>query len=572
MMVAPLAERDMLMCGMNMVAYPGGIGAWIDAGNGTEYWESVDPFWFRVGFNLECLESSLDTMLKMGVRYVRSCALIFQFMDWDATDGYTGLNASAIANFNIFLGELGRRGMRLTPSFMGPRWPSWSHPSLRQFYQVLNTSSGMSHAALQSVGQAIVDFVEHYQTNSVIFSWDLVSGFSGFIAHLEDPIDGFGLDVDASEIYDLMETVAEGIRVVDNRHLVTMTDDWPWSFGEESWLSGQVPPFYNESLVELVDYISVETFTDNATLPVVRYLQKPLVLSAVSSAHPTNRSANCRLLLDTFSEAFNKSYSGFVPWELSETFVIAKPADGDPVGQVLHWTWEALLLFTLYRDDSINFLNTTDYRLLASEPVFGTDGHVTMDLFMPEEIDGSGIKTNLVSRFLVMGPPVQSNSGLNVTSLLFPMGALHSLDNAGTLVRLSGMGSIIETGVRIENSSSWTALIEDYQPRRIRLLVNSTDSADIAIDTGSFRLVAGRKYRVVETDLTSGLSTQLTVEATQFLNLSFGVQAGSMRIEIIPLVDILNLFSLGASAGAVVMSLVLYYFFGRRGPRPNGES
>ena len=562
-----MAERESLMRGMNMIAYPGAGGAWIDLGNGTEVWESTEPYWFRMGFSQEVLECSLDTMQKMGVRYVRSCALIFQFMEWDMVEGYMGLNASAISNFNTFIEELDRRGMRLTVFFMGPHWSSAAHPSLGKFYQVFNASNGMSQTALEGVGQAMIDFAEHYCTNGAIFSWDLVGGFSKFLAHLKDTVDGFGLIVDASEIYSLMESTAEGIRAVDTKHYLTMTDDWPWTFGEDSWDNGHVPPFYNESLVELVDYISVEAFSDNSTLPVVRHLQKAFVLSAVASTQPTNRSKNSVLLLDTFSEGLNKSFSGFAPWELSQTAVITETLAVEQGSPVHYWTWDAMLLFTLYRRDSLSFLNTTDYRLFASEPEFTTSGHVTFELSLPEGIEGAGIQTNIVSKNLVMGDPVTSNIMVNVNTLTLPVDALESLNGASTLVRLDDTGRIIESGVRIENSSSWSATVEAYEPRRIRLIVNSSDSADIAVETGSFKLVAGRKYRIVQRDLSSGVSSEVTVEANQFLNLFFSVGAGSVEVQITPLIDLLNLFSWGASAGAVIISLVLYYVIGKRSSR-----
>lgn len=568
MRVSPLSEVDRLMRGMNMISYAGPRGFWFNLGNGTMVWESVEPYWFRIGFDEERLETDLDALQTMGVKYVRSYALIFQFLEWHPMNGYTGLNTSSIANFNTFLRELSYRGMILTVTFMTPLWSLIDHPSLLQYYRVFNSSSGMSAGALQSVRDAVVDFVEHYQSNDVIFSWDLVGGFSEFISHLRDPINGFGLDVNPVSMFDFIKTTANEIRGVDEDHLVTMSDDWPQNFGEDSWLNGHVPPFYNESLLDLVDYVSVRVFSDNSTLPVIRYLRKPVMISEIASTQPlnTDRQLNSKMLLDAYADAINKSYSGFAPWEFSRTAVLHQQHDPGSENLQCNWTWDALLLFSLYRDDTVSFLSTSDYCLLSTQPIIDIYGHVTFELFLPEDVGQNEIMVSLASGNLIMATDGALNSHLNISIPAYQRDELEVLGAANTLVTVSKLGKLVETGIRIENCSSWTSSVVHYQSRRVHFVLNAFEPADVIIENGLFNLVTARNYRIVNSNLASGDVLESLAQANQYLELLFSIEEGSILIKVTPLVDLLNLFSVGTSIAVIVVSIGVYCYMDRRRP------
>jgi hypothetical protein len=564
--VAPLAESEKLRRGMNMLSYASREGFWFQLDNGSLVWENIEPYWLRIGFNPETLEADLNSLQVMGVRYVRSSALIFQFMNWDESDGYTGLNSSAIANFDVFLEELGRRGMLLTPTLISPAWTPVEHPSLMQYYRVFNSSTGMSPGALDGICDAMVDFSQHYWSSDVIYSWDLVGGFSEFIALLTNSTGGFGFDVNPVAMFDFIEDAADQIRAVDTEHKVTMTDEWPWNFDEESWNAGEVPPLYNESLINLVDYVSVSLFSEDPTLPGIRLMQKPFVLSEVASSRvfDIDRETSSRMIIDTYAEVINKSYSGFAPWEFSRTSVLHEPADPLESDSIHDWTWDALLLFSLYRSDAPDFVSTSDYRLLSSEPEIDTHGHVALDFFLPEGIGGTNLTLQVVSENLIMATSKAVNSPLNIIQQVYGHEELDTMVTGRILAEVQGAGQLTETGIQVENCSSWTASVSRYKSRQLHFTLNALSEADIVVENGLFGLVERRNYRVVITDLVEGGTTESVAEATSNLELHFVAAEGAHLIMVTPLVDLLNMLSIGASATVVLLSLVVYCYADRR--------
>jgi hypothetical protein len=566
MRVAPLSQAEKLMRGMNMVSRASPGGFWFHLENGTKVWESAEPYWFKEGFDEDLLKHDLDALQTMGVRYVRCCALIFQFMNWNPITGYTGLNASTVANFDQLLEELSYRQMILTVTFLTPLWSMNEHPSLLEYYRVFNSSTGMSSGALSSIRLAMVDFVDRYQSSQVIFSWDLVGGFSEFIGTLLDTTTGFSLDVDVTSIFNFVEDTAEDIRGVVDEQLVTMSDDWPGSFGEESWQAGLVPTLYNKSLLNLVDYVSLRFHSDNATLPTIQHTVKPVLVSEIASTQPftRDRRVNSDLLLDAYTEAVNKGYSGFAPWEFSRTTIVSPENETGDENQDHLWTWDALLLFTLYRNDTVSFLNTTDYSLLATQPAFDVHGHVTIELSLLEDVSHNGIAVTLASRNLIMSNEGLSNCYLN-TSVIHLDGQLNVLGTANALVKTSRLERMIETGISIENCTSWIASVGQYGPSRIRFNLNSSEPADVSIENGAFGLLVARNYRVVVSDLSSEDVWEGLAQADECLKLCFDVEAGSMLIRVSPLAELLDVLSIGTSILVIVVSIVVYFYIDRKG-------
>jgi len=257
MSIAPLPDGDLLKRGINMAWYTNTQTVQFTLEDETVVVEDITPYWFSIGFDIDILRADLDALQTMGVRHLRISALIFRFLNWHDEFGSMGLNASVIASFDSFLTEVRNRGMILTVSFLGPSWSYSEHPSLMRYFRIFNETTGMNPSAIFNLGQAMVNFAEHYRTNDEIHTWEIVSGFSRFTEYLSNSTTGFGLVIDSTSLFDFLESVAEDIRIVVDEQFVTMSDGWPQDYDDEWWATGLVPIDYDERLLDVTDYIAL---------------------------------------------------------------------------------------------------------------------------------------------------------------------------------------------------------------------------------------------------------------------------------------------------------------------------
>jgi len=585
MSVAPLADSELLMRGINMAWYTNTKTVQFTLEDEKVVDEDITPYWFRIGFNLDILRADLDALQIMGVRHIRVSALIFQFLNWHDDAGSMGLNASVIANFNYFLEEVQNRGMILTVSLLGPLWSYSEHPSLMRYFRLFNETTGMNPTALFNLGQAILGFAEYYRTNEAIHTWELVSSFSRFTECLSDSTTGFGLVIDSTLLFDFLESVAEGIRTVDDEHFVTVSDGWPLDYDEDWWATGLVPIDYDERLQDVTDYIAICQYSDNATLNPAGSLNRPSLIVEIASSQLYNhsREVNSEVLLKTYAAAINQSYSGFCPWEFSQNLVVHEENTSISNHQRHDWTWDALLLFSLYRIDSVKFINTTNWYVLSTEPQFDQSGLVSFTLFhRPESVypvpfgfedersydpaDGGTIVT-VLSRNLLVGDALVINRQAMSGKPLYNLEELGICEYANTLVTIYDIGHVEETGIRLESNSTWEAVVDIYDSFQIVMEINTTGPAGIEVESGNFVLIEGNDYTVSYTDTISGVTWEKIVEADENLTIRVSLNASSLTIRITPSFDVLGMLSLGMSVSVIIISIVVFYYVDRRTPK-----
>lgn len=577
MSIAPLPQKDFLLRGINMPWYSNIRQDRFTLRNGTEVYEDITPYWFKMGFDSDILHADLDALSIMGVRHIRTVALIFQFLHWNPQFGSMGINTSVIASFDTFLQEVGSRGMILTVSFLAPLWSFSEHPSLFEYFRIFNKTTSLSPTALYNLGENMVFIAERYQNSNIIHTWEIVSGFSLFTECLSDTETGFGLDIDATALFDFFESTAEGIRAVAENHYVTVSDGWPLQYDEEWWNTGLVPVNYNERLQDITDYLALYHMSDNTSLQKAGSLHKQEVLVQVASSqlHNYSRKINTEVLLNKYIEALNDSYSGFCPWEFSQNIVFHEVNDSLPNHRRHDWSWDALLLFSLYRDDSIKFINTTNWYVLSTEPQIDKFGRISFSLFHRPEAaypwpygfgDGrtfdpahGGTVVTVYSGNLLIGDMLIINREYDSDTLLFGSEKLGSCDYVRTMSTLYDIGDVKETGIQIQSNHTWEAIVERYDAIQILLQVNSTGPTRLSVKTGEFNLLAGLDYTVSYTDLISDKTWQEIIEADSDQTISFNVNAGSLIINIYQSPNIVGMISLGLSISVIVISIIIFY-------------
>lgn len=577
MLIAPLPQRELLLRGINMPWYSNTERVRVTLSNGTEVYEDITPYWFKMGLDLNILRADLDALSLMGVRHIRIAALIFQFLNWHTEFGSMGINASVIETFNIFLEEVEARDMILTVSFLAPLWSFSGHPSLLQYYKIFSSTSGMSPAALFNLGSHMASITEHYQNSDVINTWEVVSGFSLFTEYLSNNETGFGLDIDATALFDFFEDTAESIRAVVEDQYVTISDGWPLQYDEDWWETGLVPVNYDQMLPEATDYLALYHTSDNTSLRHAGSLLKQEVFVQVSSSQLYNysREINSKVLLNIYLEVLNDSYSGFCPWGFSQNIIFHEENSSIPNHQRHDWSWDALLLFSLYREDSIKFINTSNWYVLSTEPQLDRFGRIRFTLFHRPEASYSppygfddrrifdpsegGTVVTVYSDNLLFGNMLIINREYAHSTLLFGSEKLGTCNYATTTSTIFDIGYVEETGIQIHSNNTWEAMVEKNDARQIMLRVNSTGLIDISVKTGNFALIAGTDYTVAYTDLISGRTWQEKIEADDNQTISFHVNTSSLSIEIYQSPDIVGMISLGLSVSVIVISIVLFY-------------
>ncbi|MCJ7817916.1 MAG: hypothetical protein MUP60_03615 [Candidatus Thorarchaeota archaeon] len=586
MSIAPLTAAHLLMRGINMAWYTNTETFQYTLSDETLVEEDVTPYWFKIGFDCDILRADLDTLQLMGVRHIRISALIFQFLNWHPEFGSQGgLNASVIASFNSFLDEVESRGMILTVSFLSPLWSYSDHPSLMEYFRIFNETSSMSPGAQYNLGQAMVSFSEHYRTNDAIHTWEIVGGFSRFMEYLSNSSTGFGLTIDATELFDLFESVAEDIRAVDDEHFVTISDGWPLDYDAEWQATGLVPPNYDVRLLDATDYIALCHYSDNTTLNIAGLLHTPSVITEIGSSQLYNHSRefNSEILLRTYAEAINKSYSGFCPWEFSRNIVVHEENDTLPNHLRHDWTWDALLLYSLYRNDSVKFINTSNWYVLSSEPQFDWAGRVSFTLFLRPEgaypgpfgfederiydpAEGNTI-IEVLSRNLLFSDVEIINQKADSEKPLFNLEALGTYSYATTLATIFDVGHVEETGIRVESNHTWESTVERYDESEIIMMLNASGTVSIEVKSGSFTLIEGNDYTISYTDRISGTTQQETLEADGNQSIRMSMNASSVTIRITLSPDVLGMISLGMSISVILISIVVFYYTDKRTPK-----
>jgi len=570
--VAPLAESDRLLRGINMACY-------------TSTSEGLVPYWFKLGFDINILREDLNSLQTMGVRHVRISALIFQFLDWHEEFGSMGLNATVLATFSSFLQEIENRGMILTVSFLGPLWSYTDYPSLIQYFRIFNETTGLDPSALTNLGQAMTNFAEYYRMNDVIHTWELVGGFSRFTEYLSNATTGFGLTIDSTILFDFFETVADDIRAVDDVHFVTISDGWPADFDAEWESTGLIPLNYDERLPVTTDYIALSLYSDNISLHQPGIYHKSGVITEIASSQLYNysREINSGVLLRAYTEAINQSYSGFCPWEFSEGILVNDVDETGPNHKQYDWTWDALLLFSLYRNDSVKFIETSNWYVLSSEPQFDENERISFSLFhRPEGMypppfgfkDGrnfdpaaGGTVVAILSSNLLFGNVRIVNQNADTNESLYNLDALGTYEYATTLATVYGTGTVTEVGIRLESNHSWESTVERYDQSEIMLLLNTTGPVSIEVENGDFVLIEGKDYTISYTDRNTGERWQEITEADEERMIRLVVNVSSITIQIRPSPDVLGMLSLGMSVSVIILSIVIFYYVNKRTPK-----
>jgi len=566
---AHLSDSELLLRGINMAWY-------------TNTKEGITPYWFKLGFDINILRADLDALQMMGVRHIRISALIFQFLDWHQGFGSTGLNASVLSTFDAFLDEVENRGMILTVSFLGPLWPYAEYPSLIQYFRIFNETTGLGPSALFNLGQAMVDLAERYRNHDAIHAWELVGGFSRFTEYLSNTTTGFGLIIDSTVLFNFLESVADGIRDVEDEHYVTISDNWPADFDTEWESTGLVPLNYDERLPDVTDYIALSHYLDNTTLHPDGVYHKPTVITEIASSQFLNysREINSGILLRTYVEAINMGYGGFCPWEFSENIVVHDVKDTLPNHQRHDWTWDALLLFSLYRNDSVKFIDTSNWYVLSSEPQFDESGRIRFSLFhRPEGAypppfgfgDGrsfnpaeGGTIVTILSRSLLFGNTKVVNNNADTNRSLYDYDSLGVCEYATVNATIYDTGDFAEVGIRLESNHTWESVVERYDRSEIAFMLNSTGPVSIEVENGNFVLLEGKDYIITYTDRNSGESWQEIVEADENQIIRLSVEVNSVIIKISPSPDVLGMISLGMSVSVIILSIVIFYFVDKR--------
>ncbi|TFG31982.1 hypothetical protein EU528_04740 [Candidatus Thorarchaeota archaeon] len=577
-----LSGSESLMRGINMAWYTNTQTAQFTLGDDTVVEEDITPYWFSIGFDRDILRADLDALQTMGVRHLRISALIFQFVVWDDEFGSLGLNGSIMNKFDLFLAEVQSRGMVLTISLLGPFWSNTEHPSLMKYFRIFDETSGMDQWALHNLGLSMVEFAQYYRLYPEIHTWELVSSFSKFTDYLSNSQTGFGLTINATALFDFIEYVAEGIRSVDDLHLVTVSDGWPPDFAEDWWTTGLVPFEYEGRLKNLTDYIALCYHSDDTIPNPQGEIIKYGAIVEIASTQPYNhsRELNSEVLLNAYTEAINKSYSAFCPWEFSQNMVVHEE-DGSISNHNRHdWTWDALLLFSLYRNDSVKFIDTTNWYVLSSEPQIDLLGKVSFTLFhRPEGAypapfgfeDGhiydpaeGGTEVTVLSRYLLMGDTLVINRNANYGEPLYNHEELGIFEYGSTLATIYDVGYVEEIGIRVASNSTWDSIVDKYEDSQIVLEMNSTGLADIEIENGKFILIQGNNYAVSYTDKISGATWQEVVKANENQTILVHVNASSVTIRITLNPEVLGLISVGMSISVIMVSIVLFYYADRK--------
>ncbi len=581
MLIAPLPERDFLLRGINMPWYSSTQHVKMTLSNGSEVYEDITPYWLKMGFDLNILRADLDAMALMGVRHIRTTALIFQFLNWHSEFGSMGINESVLSSFNMFLEEVQNRNMILTVSFFAPLWKSSDHPSLIEYFRIFNATSGLDPVALNNLRACIVLFVQYYRQSEVIHTWELVSGFSLFTEYLTDIETGFGLDIDATALFDFFDGTAEEIREIAEDHYVTISDGWPLQYDEEWWNTGLVPMHYDERLQDATDYLSLYHMSDSTSLRKAGTLLKQEVIVQAGSTQLDNysRQKNSEVLQTLYLEALDDSYSGFCPWSFSQNIVFHEVNDTLLNHKRHDWSWDALLLFTLYRNDSIKFINTTNWYVLSTEPQFDRFGRLSFTLFQRPKgaypapygfADGrifdpseGGTIVTVYSENLLFGEMLITNQEYLSDTLLFNSTRLGQCNYVTTISKIFDIGCVKETGIQIHSNNTWIAVVDKYEFRQIVMRVNSTGPLEVCIKNGDLPLVEGNDYTVTFTDSLSGRTYEKIIEADSMQSISFVVNASSITIRIVLTPDVAGIVSLGLSISVIVISVVIYYFADR---------
>lgn len=573
---------ESLRRGINMAWYTNTQTAQFTLDDDSVVEEDITPYWFSIGFDRDILRADLDTLQKMGVRHLRISALIFQFLVWDDEYGSLGLNGTIMTIFDAFLYEIQSRGMILTISFLEPLWSYSDHPSLMKYYRIFDETTGMNQWALHNLGLSLFDFTQHYRDRTEIHTWELVSSFSRFTECLADTQTGFGLTINATSIFDYIESVADDIKAVNDLHYVTVSDGWPPDFEEDWWTSGLVPVNYEGRLRNLTDIISLIYYSDETIPNPEGAAMKHGAIVEIASTQPYNhsRELNSEILLKAYAEAINKSYSAFCPWEFSQN-VIAHEESSTMSNHNRHdWTWDALLLFSLYRTDSVKFMDTTNWYVLSSEPQFDSFGRVNFTLFhRPEGMypapfgfeDGrsydpaeGGTEVSVLSRNLLIGNTLIINRQSDSDEPLYNQEELGICEYATTLATIYDVGYVEETGIRVESSNTWEAVVDRYDNLQIAMKVNATGPVNIEIENGNFTLFAGYDYTASFTDVITGATWEEIVKADENRTIQLTTNAGSLTIRIELSQDTLGLFSVGISVSVIIISVVIFYFVNKR--------
>jgi hypothetical protein len=187
--------------------------------------------------------------------------------------------------------------------------------------------------------------------------------------------------------------------------------------------------------------------------------------------------------------------------------------------------------------------------------------------YRPENTAEGGTIINLLSRNLLFGNTSIINQKADLEMPLYNLEALGACEYANTLATLFDVSYVEETGIRVESNHTWESIVEKYNEFEIMMGLNTSAPAIIEIKSGSFILTDGNDYTITFTDKISKTTWQeiVRVDGNQTILLLLNASSVTIRVSLSP--DVLGMISLGISISVIIISIVIFYYAEKRGPK-----
>jgi hypothetical protein len=339
---------------------------------------------------------------------------------------------------------------------------------------------------------------------------------------LRDPYpNGTGIQTTPSFVLNFFNQTKIEIKKTDTKHFVTISDGWDIITNQsQEWLWYYVPPDYNETYIRVSDYYSIHQYDNNGTLRDFSQLNKPAIMGEIGCGWNASegtqlwnhsRHQNVETLQTSWLDVSEKYYSGFAPWEFAENLIRHDRLIPGTNEDYHDWGGDAYFLMGVYRNDTIDFQNTTNWYFITTEPEFDGNNLISFTIFFRQPIPkktpalhpasqtdegAGGILLEFATDHLMFG-------NMNVANRLLPTSGTGAQTTTGYVPSskpihafINGTGSVREVPINATTTAQGVFTIQSYNRSIASLTAEVTANTTITIYSGDFAIAPDQSYRI----------------------------------------------------------------------------
>jgi hypothetical protein len=212
------------------------------------------------------------------------------------------------------------------------------------------------------------------------------------------------------------------------------------------------------------------------------------------------------------------------------------------------WGADAYFLMGIYRNDTIDFQDTSNWYFITTEPEFDGNNLISFTIFFrnpkpiqtPPSHPASGTYEGAGGIMLEFATDHFMFGNMSVTNRWLPTGGAGAQVTPGYVPSnkpihafINGTGSVREVPINVTTTAQGVFTVRSYNRSTASLSAEVTANATITIYSGDFAIVPGQSYRITIRSIKNSIEQTTTLTSTGD-SLKVGLSNGAWLVTVVP--------------------------------------